>query len=285
MKRDGRTLAHNTLEEMRLLAVQRMAEGAHPDEVAASFGMHRTWAYKIRALARDHGVNALRSSKGTGRPKKLSAAQEQQVLYWIDGKSPRHYGFDAELWTRQTAGERILREFGISLSLASVGALLARLKLTSRKPLPSVYRQTPQAIERWRQQSYPLIARQAHEKNAEICFWDESELLSDTAKGAKNQAHPTQDSGSEQNLHAARAVSAKGAFWVATCTGELTGALFVELLEKLMRHRKKSLHLVVSGQPVHREAVVENYVADTNGKLSLHFLPGARQNRGSTKKQ
>ncbi len=43
MKRDGRKLAHNTLEEMRVLAVQRMNEGEHPGAVAASLGMHRSW--------------------------------------------------------------------------------------------------------------------------------------------------------------------------------------------------------------------------------------------------
>ena len=42
MKRDGRKLAHNTLEEMRVLAVQRMNEGEHPGDVAASLGMHRS---------------------------------------------------------------------------------------------------------------------------------------------------------------------------------------------------------------------------------------------------
>jgi hypothetical protein len=42
MKRDGRSLAHNALEEMRIVAVQRMAEGEHPDDVSASFGMHRS---------------------------------------------------------------------------------------------------------------------------------------------------------------------------------------------------------------------------------------------------
>ncbi|MFN7694137.1 MAG: IS630 family transposase, partial [Burkholderiales bacterium] len=36
MKRDGRTLAHNTLEEMRMLALQRMREGEKPAAVAAS---------------------------------------------------------------------------------------------------------------------------------------------------------------------------------------------------------------------------------------------------------
>ena len=82
MKRDGRTLAHNTLEEMRGLAVQRMKDGEHPEVVAASFGMNRSWAYKCRSLAqgRGRGVRVLRSTKGTGRPRKLTEAQERQVF-------------------------------------------------------------------------------------------------------------------------------------------------------------------------------------------------------------
>ncbi|MDR2452521.1 MAG: IS630 family transposase, partial [Candidatus Accumulibacter sp.] len=35
MKRDGRKLDHKMLEEMRILAVERMKEGEHPAEVAA----------------------------------------------------------------------------------------------------------------------------------------------------------------------------------------------------------------------------------------------------------
>ena len=101
MKRDGRSLAHNTLEEMRLLAVQRMAEGEHPNDVAASFGMHRSWAYKIRSQARGRGrgVRALRSTKGTGRPRSRTSTQERRVLRWINGKNPMQYGFDFALWT------------------------------------------------------------------------------------------------------------------------------------------------------------------------------------------
>ncbi len=55
MKRDGRTLDHKTLEEMRLMAVQRMAEGESAAAVAASFGMHRSWAFKCRAAVRGRG--------------------------------------------------------------------------------------------------------------------------------------------------------------------------------------------------------------------------------------
>ena len=82
MKRDGRTVAHNTLEEMRMLALQRMNEGEKPAVVAASFGMNRTWAYKVRAAARGRGkgAKALRSTTATGRPRSLTAAQERQVF-------------------------------------------------------------------------------------------------------------------------------------------------------------------------------------------------------------
>ena len=123
MKRDGRSLAHNTLEEMRILAVQRMTEGEHPNDVAASFGMHRSWAYKIRAQARGRGrgVRVLLSTKGTGRPRKLTPAQEQQVLRWINGKNPMQYGFDFGLWTRNLVRELVQRDFDVTLSLASIG--------------------------------------------------------------------------------------------------------------------------------------------------------------------
>ena len=137
MKRVGRNLAHNMLEEMRILAVQRMAGGEHPNDVAASFGMHRSWAYKVRAQARGRGrgVRAQRSTKGTGRPRKLTLAHEQQVLRWINCKNPMQYGFDFGLWTRNLVRELVQREFAIALSLASIGTMLARLNLTPQKPL------------------------------------------------------------------------------------------------------------------------------------------------------
>ncbi|OLG41854.1 IS630 family transposase, partial [Xanthomonas oryzae pv. oryzae] len=43
-KRDGGLVSRAALEEMRLMALQRMGEGESPAEVAASFGLHRGWA-------------------------------------------------------------------------------------------------------------------------------------------------------------------------------------------------------------------------------------------------
>lgn len=113
MKRDGRSLGHETLEEMRKLAVQRMNEGERPAVVAASFGMHRSWAFKCRAAAKGKGkgLRALKSTKASGRPRKLSAAQQRQVFRWINGKNPQQYGFDFGLWTRQIVQSLVLCVF------------------------------------------------------------------------------------------------------------------------------------------------------------------------------
>lgn len=280
MKRDGRTLAHNVLEEMRMLAVQRMREGESPAVVSASFGMHRGWAYKCRAAAsgRGKGLRAVRSSKGTGRPRSLTPAQERQVFRWVNGKNPRQYGFDFGLWTRQIVRELIAQRFQVALSLASIGALLARLGLTPQKPLQRAYQRDPQAIERWVKDTYPAIARQAKRKKAEVFFWDESGFRADAVHGktwgAKGQTPVVERPGQRQSISAASAVNSKGAFWFETYQGALTGELFVKLLKRMMAERERPVHLVIDGLPAHKKACVKEYVASTKGKLTLHLLPG-----------
>ena len=141
MKRDGRTLDHGTLETIRKMAVQRVREGERPSEVIASFGMHRCTIYGWLKAARGRGkgLKSLASKPATGRPRALSPAQERQVFRWINGKNPMQYGFDFGLWTRQVARDLIAQRFAVRLSLASVGALLARVGLTPQKPLQRAY--------------------------------------------------------------------------------------------------------------------------------------------------
>jgi hypothetical protein len=49
--------------------------------------------------------------------------------------------------------------------------------------------------------------------------------------------------------------------------------LFVSLLRKMAGHRAKPVHLVVDSLPAHKTTLLKDYVASTNGRLTLHFLP------------
>lgn len=280
MKRDGRTVSRLAQQEMRLIAFERMNEGESPAAVAASLGLHRGWAYKVLAKAsgRGCGKRALLSRKGTGRPRTLTAAQEQQVFTWINGKNPRQYGFDFGLWTRQVVRELVEQKFAARLSLASIGALLARLGLSAQKPLQQAYQRDQVAVARWRQESYPAIARQAKREKAEIYFWDESGFRANAVHGktwgVKGQTPVVQVPGQRQSVSAASAVNSKGGFWFAVYGGALNGELFVQLLRQMMKGRRRPLHLVLDGLPAHKTKAVREYVDRLKGKLTLHFLPG-----------
>lgn len=280
MKRDGRTLDHATLEEFRLLALRRVKEGEKPSVVVASLGMNRTSIYRWLKAAegRGKGERALKSTPATGRPSKLTAAQQAKVFRWINGRDPRQFGLDFGLWTRQIAATLIEQKFGVTLGVTAVGRMLANWGLTPQKPLQRAYQRDPEAIERWQKETFPGIAAEAKASGADIYFWDESGFRADTVHGKtwalKGQTPVIERPGQRQSISAASAVNAKGGFWFATYEGALNAELFITLLKRMMTGRIRPVHLVVDGLPAHKRADVREYIASTNGKLSMHILPG-----------
>jgi len=280
MKRDGRSFDHRTLETIRLMAVERVRDGEAPSAVVASYGFSRTAIYKWLAAACKPGVGlrALHSRPAPGRPRSLTPRQEQQVFRWINGKDPRQYGLDFGLWTRSVVADLIERKFALQLGLTAVGELLAKLGLTPQKPLQRAYQRDPEAIEKWRRETFPAIARRAKVEGGEVFFWDESGFRADAVHGrtwgVKGQTPIVERPGQRQSISAASAVTAQGAFWYCTYQGGLNADLFVGLLRRLMRHRSKPVHLVVDGLPAHKTKLVKDYVASTDGRLTLHLLPG-----------
>jgi transposase len=280
MRRDGRTFDHKTLEEIRRMAVQRVWEGERASVVIASYGFARPVIYRWlqQAKGKGRGLRALRSRKGTGRPRRLTPKQEQQLFRWINGKDPRQHGFDFGLWTRVVVRKLIADKFGANLGVTSVGKLLAKLGLTPQKPLKRAYERDPAAIEAWKRDTYPSIAKLAKKRGAEICFWDESGFRADvvqgTTWGARGQTPIVHVPGQRQSVSAASAVNAKGGFWFATYKGGMSAELFIAMLKVMMHRRRKPLFLILDSLPAHKAKVVKNYVASTDGKLELHFLPG-----------
>ena len=170
MKRDGRTLDHATLETIRMMAIERVREGESPAAVIASYGFNRTTIYKWinAAMQPGVGIKALRSTKATGRPRTLTARQENQVFRWINGRDPRQYGLDFGLWTRTVVAQLVAQKFGVKIGVTAVGELLAKLGLTPQKPLQRAYQRDPEAIERWQRETFPAIARQAKKQGGAL---------------------------------------------------------------------------------------------------------------------
>ena len=78
--------------------------------------------------------------------------------------------FEFALWTREMVREVIRREFGVALSVVSVGRLLRKLGMSPQRPLHRAYQQNPEAVNRWKREEYPAIQAQAEAAGAVIDF-------------------------------------------------------------------------------------------------------------------
>jgi transposase len=275
---DGRSLAHETLETIRRMAVRRVNDGEAPADVIKSYGFCRTTIYRWLRKARRGGEEALESRKATGRPPLLSDRRKAAVARWITGKDPRQYGFDFGLWTRRIVAELIAERFGVQMSVTAVGRLLAELGITPQKPLRRAYERDPEAVERWMRDEYPRIRRRAKRQGADIFFLDEVGVRSDSALGRtwapKGRTPVVATSGQRQSVNAISALTPRGAFWYEVYGGRLNAGRFIELLQNFLRRRRRPVMLVLDRHPAHVAKAVAAYVQSQRGRLELHFLPG-----------
>lgn len=278
MKRiDGRTLSHEALETIRIMAVRRVEEGEAPSDVIRSYGFCRTTIYRWIRRAREHGEAGLRAVKATGRPPELTVKQKQTVAGWITGRDPRQYGFDFGLWTRQIIAELIELRFEISLSVSTVGRLLKELGITPQKPVRRAYERDDEAVERWMKQEYPKLRRSARARGADVFFMDETGVRSDSVLGRtwapRGKTPAVRNSGKRQSVSAISALTPSGAFWFDVFTGRLNAPRFIELLRNFMKDRPNPVILILDNHPVHRAKAVRALVDELEGRLEIHFLP------------
>ena len=253
---DGRKLDHQTLEVLRLRAVDQVDQGADPREVARTLGMHEHTVYGWLAKLRDGGRDALRAKPVPGRPPKLTSEQTDQVFEWVTGNDPRQLAFDFALWTRDMVRELIRREFGIAMSASAVGRLLHRHGLSPQRPLWRAWQADAEKVAAWKDTEYPAIAKQAKKQGATVYFLDEAGIRSDhhagTTWGKVGSTPVVKTTGARHSLNMISAVTAQGKLRFSTFTGGFNAGKFIEFCKKLLHDADGPVFLIVDGHPAHR---------------------------------
>jgi transposase len=274
---DARKLDHKTLEEIRIRAVQRVQAGESPEVVIRALGFSRGRIYHWLAIYRAGGWGALKAKALTGRPRLISGEQMKWVYETVVGKSPLQFRFEFALWTRQMIQVLLRERFGLKLSLSSVGRLLAQLGLSCQRPLWRAYEQDAEQVRQWRERDYPVIRALAKQEGAEIFFGDEAGVRSDhhsgTTWGVRGQTPVVPATGQRFALNMLSAVSARGQLRFMIGKGRVTGPAYVEFLRRLIHHAPRPVFLILDSHPAHKSRVVQEYVASTQGKLRLFYLP------------
>lgn len=277
MKQDARKLTHKELTELRIRGVASVQAGESPEVVARVFGISRMTIYNWLALYRRGGWHALDAKKRGGRPRKLDAKAIRWVYNTVTMKNPLQLRFPFALWTCGMLVDLIKRQFGISLSRSSVSRLLKQLGLSPQRPLRRAYQQNPEAVEQWLKDDFPRIRKEAQKVGATIYFADEAGVRSDYHSGTtwsiRGQTPVVSGTGARFGLNVISVVNRQGKLRFMVFNGRLNGDLFIQFLRRLLYGASHPIFLIVDGHPAHRSAAVRKFVASTEGKLRLFYLP------------
>lgn len=274
---DARSYSHQTLEEMRISAVQRVEAGESPEAIAKGLGINRRTIYRWLSTFSSGGMEALKAKPIPGAPPKLNARQTTRLTRLLRTKNPLQMKFEFALWTLGMIRELIRNEFGVEFSESAVGRLMKRLGFTPQRPVYRAWQQDPVLVERWRQEEFPQIAAKAKREGAMIFFADESGVRSDHHAGRtwapKGQTPIVKTTGARFSFNLLSAVNSLGHFRFMTVDGSVTARVFREFLKRLITGVDRKIFLIVDGHPCHKAKLIREFVEENSERIELFFLP------------
>jgi len=145
-------------EQVRILALLRCSQGWSREEVADFLGVHPRTIRRWKTRLRCEGEAGLSNRHRCGRPPKLSAAQTEQVLDWID-QSPQDFGFITERWTAPRLAAVIHEVFGVALNHRYLNDWLRRHGISPQIPERRPRERDPVLVKAWVRHQWPRIKK------------------------------------------------------------------------------------------------------------------------------
>ena len=277
--RDARSLPSIAQEDLRQKAVKAVLDGKKQLEVAETLGVTRQNVGKWVKKFRQGGEKALKA-KRRGRPKggSLLRWQAAQIAKTVVNHYPEQLRLPFYLWTREAVGQLIEQRFGIGLSVWTVGRYLGRWGFTPQKPVRRAYEQDPEVVQRWLEEEYPAIQRQAKKEKGVIYWGDEMGLRSDHAVGRsygrRGQKPVIPGTGQRFRCNMISAITNQGRLNFMVFKDGFNTDVFLEFLRRLLRQVRRNVFLIVDGHPVHHGTKVKNWIQKHARRISLFYLPG-----------
>lgn len=279
-KVDLRKLSEQELLGLRKSAIQLVKSGMTQKEICNRLGLRpntlNDWCKKYK----DYGSKGLHSKKKgaiSADRKLLSPQQEQQVQKMIVDKMPEQLKLDFALWTRKAVQDLIERELGIFISINAVGVYLRSWGFTPQKPKKMAYEQCPKKVQKWLDEEYPEIKKQAKEENAEIHWGDECGVKNQCNHGrsyAPKGRTPIKKSMSKKfSVNMISAITNQGKVQFMLYSDTMNADRFIEFMEQLIKSSTQKVYFIVDNLRVHHSKIVKEWVEKNKDKIALFYIP------------
>jgi transposase len=146
------------LEDRRHRALSLLDKGHSLNEVGRRVGCAPSSVMRWRDARRRGGKKALIVRRASGRPPKLTPAQQRRLVKLLL-KGAMKFGYATDLWTTARIAEVIEEKFGVDYHRDHIGRLMPNLHWSYQKPERRALEQDEEAIEQWKKKDWARIKK------------------------------------------------------------------------------------------------------------------------------
>jgi len=277
---DARRLSQEVLQERRMMAIKLRKSGMRNQDVARMVGISATTVSQYWSKYKQEGMKGLqlkRRGRQEGEKKRLSDAQEREIVKMLCDYNPRQLEFKFALWTRESVKALIDRECSMDMPISTVGRYLKKWKFTAKKPIKRAYERNDAKVKEWMQKEYPKIKERSHKEDADIWWADETSCVSmpNTLKGyAPNDKKPVlQHTAKKFKINMISAITNTGKTLFSLYEEAINTDRFIEFLQKSIQSSNNKIFMIVDNLRVHHAKAVKKWISEHKEQIELFFLP------------
>ncbi len=279
-KIDARKHSPQTQYEIRKQLV-RLRKGGLQNKVAAEgLGISVWRASKIWQSYKREGSKAINLGKRgrrTGEQRTLSSNQEADVRKALIDKSPDQMKLAFALWTRDAVKLLIKQWYDIEMPIRTVGEYLKRWGFTPQEPIKRAYEESSQAVKKWLEADYPVIASRAKEEKAEIHWGDETGIQTGANRvrgfAPKGQTPVVKLVARKSHISMLSAITNQGKVRFMMYRDAMNSGLLIKFMTRLIKDAGRKVFLILDNLRVHHGKKVKQWLEDHKEQIEVFYLP------------
>ncbi|MEK6892351.1 MAG: IS630 family transposase [Nanoarchaeota archaeon] len=277
MKKDGRSISRETLENYRFQALKLRKKGWRVNKIAEAFGLNKeSVSHWFTKVARQ-GEKSLKSTKAKGNPPKLSTNEVLQMIEWLK-EDARTFGFPTPLWNCKQVQILVKKKFDRYISIPSIWELLKKLNLSPQKPRKVALEKDERLANKWLKEEWPRIKAIARRQQAMLYFQDEAGVslipFMRTTWAPKGKTPVIKVTGKKGGICVSSAISPAGRMVFRIEKGKMTAQTYIDFLSKIiLQHPRRKIVVIADNAPIHKAKLVKEFVISNTKRISLFNIP------------
>jgi len=244
---------------------------------SSEFAVNKSTSGAVDTRHGMEGLGAQKRGRRTGEKRLLESWQCAAVVRVITDNTPDQLKLPFVLWTRAAVRDYIEDQYGICLTLNTMGNYLKRWGFTPQKPVVKAYEQSPVAVKKWLEEDYPALQERAKKEKAVIFWGDETGVTNEIHHGRsyapKGQTPVVKKVGKKLKINMISAVTNKGELRWMSYTSSMTQNKYILFLARLIRSEKRKIYFIADNLSVHHGKKVKTWVAKHQDEIELCFIP------------